>query len=197
MSTLRYVPLAVLALGITGAASAADELVLGTFNCEFLLPARVHLKYGLPFELESEDEETWSRPGHRQERYAEAVDAVARYLATLDADILVLTEVGTREEVEPLVARLREHDPSAFCRAGLRGVYAGPGRIGKQRGRQLPDVSRRWTIVTELVAIGNGAGVPPSYTLHAGHEGDRPWPYRRYKNGSPARAQISSASRTV
>jgi endonuclease/exonuclease/phosphatase family metal-dependent hydrolase len=108
MSMLRYVPLAVLALGVTGAA-AADELVLGTFNCEFLLPARVHLKYGLPFDLEPRDAKTWSRPGFRRQQYDKAVAAVATYLATLDADILVLTEVGTRQEVEPLVARLREH----------------------------------------------------------------------------------------
>ncbi|MHC4273952.1 MAG: HAD family acid phosphatase [Planctomycetota bacterium] len=106
---LRYLPGVVLVLGITAAAAAADELVLGTFNCEFLLPAKVHLKYGFPFELEPQDAESWSRPGYRKAQYDKAVEAVAGYLATLDADILVLTEVGTREEVEPLVAALREH----------------------------------------------------------------------------------------
>ena len=61
---------------ITAAAAAADELVLGTFNCEFLLPAKVHLKYGFPFELEPQDAESWGRPGYRQEQYEKLTDAV-------------------------------------------------------------------------------------------------------------------------
>jgi acid phosphatase len=103
---LRFLLVAVSAVGITTAAVAADELVLGTFNCEFLLPAKVHMKYGLPFDLEPEDAETWSRPGYRQQQYDKAVAAVAKYLVSLDADILVLTEVGSRQEVEPLVVSL-------------------------------------------------------------------------------------------
>ena len=95
---LRFLLVAVLAMGITTAAAAADELVLGTFNCEFLLPAKVHMKYGLPFDLDPEDERTWSQPGYRRQQYDKAVAAVAKYLVSLDADILVLTEVGSREQ---------------------------------------------------------------------------------------------------
>jgi acid phosphatase len=105
---LRYLPVAVLALGITATAATADELVLGTFNCEFLLPAKVHMKFGLPFDLDPEAERTWNEPGFRQQKFDEAVAAVAKYLVSLDADILVLTEVGSREEVAPLVDSLQQ-----------------------------------------------------------------------------------------
>jgi acid phosphatase len=105
---LRFHLVAVGAVGIMTAAAPADELVLGTFNCEFLLPAKVHMKYGLPFDLDPENERTWSQPGHRQQHYDKAVAAVAKYLVSLDADILVLTEVGSREEVAPLVVSLEQ-----------------------------------------------------------------------------------------
>ena len=110
---LSFRPLALsivaVAAGVSCPAAAADEVVLGTFNCEFLLPAKVHMKYRLPFELDAEDERTWNRPGHREQHYADAVQAVAKFLATLEADILVLTEVGNRQEVEPLVTALSDH----------------------------------------------------------------------------------------
>jgi acid phosphatase len=105
---LRFLPVAVLALGITATAATADELVLGTFNCEFLLPDKVHMKYGLPFDLDPEAERTWSQPGYRQQQYDKAVAVVAKYLVSLDADILVLTEVGSREAVAPLVVSLQQ-----------------------------------------------------------------------------------------
>jgi 5'-nucleotidase (lipoprotein e(P4) family) len=106
---LRFLSIVVAAVAATSAA-AADELVVGTFNCEFLIPARVHVKFGEPFELEGKALEQWSRPGYREQKYAEAVDAVAAFLATLDADVLVLEEVGNRQEVEPLVERLAAHE---------------------------------------------------------------------------------------
>ncbi|MHC4218280.1 MAG: HAD family acid phosphatase [Planctomycetota bacterium] len=109
---LSFLAVAAGVMGATAVAAGADELVLGTFNCEFLLPAKVHMKYGLPFELEPKDEQKWDQSGYRRQQFEKAVAAVSKFLVTLDADILVLTEVGSREEVEPLVARLDQDGKS-------------------------------------------------------------------------------------
>ena len=127
---LRFLLVAVLAMGITTAAAAADELVLGTFNCEFLLPAKVHMKYGLPFDLTPEDERTWSRPGYRRQQYDKAVAAVAKYLVSLDADILVLTTPIWLGEKSSVCTHTIERLYSTSGDLNEAGQYAYYGRVG-------------------------------------------------------------------
>ncbi|MHC4093924.1 MAG: endonuclease/exonuclease/phosphatase family protein, partial [Planctomycetota bacterium] len=92
----------------TTATAAPDELSVATFNCEFLVVKKVHMKYGLPFDLRGKNAETWNQPGFRRQQFDKAVSVVADYVATIDADVLVLTEVGNRAEVEPLVTALAD-----------------------------------------------------------------------------------------
>jgi predicted extracellular nuclease len=85
----------------------AQSLKLVTFNCEFLLPDKVHIKYGLPFDNKKLPQQ-WRDERFRQQKFALAVDQVAAHLAALNADVLGLTEVGDKKAVEALVAALEK-----------------------------------------------------------------------------------------
>lgn len=94
-----------LAAGAQPALGQADTLTLATLNCEFLTRPRVHVKFGLPFDLSDAPQaarQQWEQPGFRDARFAEAAQAVAQVLATLDADVLALTEVGDDADVVEL-----------------------------------------------------------------------------------------------
>lgn len=89
--------LAVLLLAVPSVAVAEDTLSVATMNCEFLSLKYVHVKFGLPFDPRywtDSQRETWLQPGYRRERYAEAVDAVAKVVKRIDADVIALTEVS-------------------------------------------------------------------------------------------------------
>lgn len=86
----------------------ADELKLATFNAEFLTRPKLHVKFGLPFTLtDPNDIEQWSDPNFVDEKFAEAAAAVAGVLARIDADVLVLNEVGDQIDVTELVAAIQ------------------------------------------------------------------------------------------
>lgn len=84
----------------------AQAVRLATFNCEFLLPDKVHMKFGLPFDNKKLPQE-WRDERFRQKKFAEAVDKVAAHLVTLKADVLGLTEVGNKQAVQALVEDLK------------------------------------------------------------------------------------------
>ncbi len=86
---------------------SAQNLRLATFNCEFLLPDKVHIKYGLPFDNKKLPQE-WRDERFRQKKFTEAVDQVAAHLATMKADVLGLTEVGDKKAVQALVDALKK-----------------------------------------------------------------------------------------
>ena len=82
--------------------SQNDSLVIGTFNCEFLTRPKVHLKFGLPFNMgqaSSADRQQWNAPGFRDARFNEAARAVAGVLLEINADVIALTEVGDSTDV--------------------------------------------------------------------------------------------------
>ena len=110
---------------VASAVAVADTLTVATFNAGFLTRPKVHLKFGLPFDLRKDARETWDRPGYRDRQFAIATDRIARYLARhVPADILALTEVGNRRDVLELRHRLAEegadfpHVAVCECRAG-------------------------------------------------------------------------------
>lgn len=81
----------------------ADETVrVATFNCEFLIKSKVHIKYGLPFTLNEEQSAEWEQAGFRNAKLKEATKAVARVIKRIDAHVIVLTEVGDESDVAVL-----------------------------------------------------------------------------------------------
>ena len=94
-------------LAVWALPAAAQSLTFATFNAEFLTRPKIHLKFGHPFDLRGEASKTWDAPGYRDGKFAAATVRVARYLARhVPADILALTEVGDRRDVEELRAAL-------------------------------------------------------------------------------------------
>jgi endonuclease/exonuclease/phosphatase family metal-dependent hydrolase len=90
--------------------AAAQSLTIVTFNAEFLTRPRVHIKFGLPFNLANADPAVvaqWNQPGFRDQRFNEAAQAVAQVIASIDADVVAMTEVGNDADVAELVAEIQ------------------------------------------------------------------------------------------
>ncbi len=90
----------------TATVATAEDLTIATFNAEFLTRPKVHVRFGLPLNLSGPDAQTWAAPGFRDQKFNEASKAVAGYLATLDADVLALTEVGDATDIAELKQEL-------------------------------------------------------------------------------------------
>lgn len=81
---------------LLGSSQAAETISIATLNCNFLASKTVHVKYGLPlFESDWTDAQRaqWTT-AFRDAKYAESSVAIAKAVKRIDADIIVLTEVG-------------------------------------------------------------------------------------------------------
>lgn len=90
----------------SASAAWAADLTIATFNAEFLTRPRVHVKFGFPFTLSADDAAMWNAPGYRDERFHEATVEVASVVASINADVIVLTEVGDRRDIIELIKTL-------------------------------------------------------------------------------------------
>ena len=91
--------------------SSAEEFSIATFNAEFLSTSKVHIKYGLPFDMDDAtpaEQAQWGATAFRTQRYEMAVDAVADAIQNIDVDVLVLTEVSDDDELDLLVDALSD-----------------------------------------------------------------------------------------
>jgi endonuclease/exonuclease/phosphatase family metal-dependent hydrolase len=85
----------------------AGDLTIATFNAEFLTRPKVHIKFGRAFDMTNADEiAQWNEPGFRDQKFAEAAAAVAKVVAGINADVMVLTEVGNEQDVAELNAAI-------------------------------------------------------------------------------------------
>jgi len=92
--------------------AAAEEFTVATFNAEFLLTDKVHIKYGLRFDMSENtpaEQAQWQPAVFRAQRYRQAVDAVAEFIADIDTDVLVLTEVGNGADLQLLIDTIETH----------------------------------------------------------------------------------------
>jgi hypothetical protein len=139
------------------AVSFAAELTIATFNTEFLTRPKIHVKFGFPLDLEEpSDVATWAAPGFRDQKFAEGAAAVAKVVAGINADVMVLTEVGNQRDVQELNAAIAAQgvdyphaevcactDTAARCstlevppdgrvarHSRARGLFPGIGRCG-------------------------------------------------------------------
>jgi len=85
----------------------SQPVTITTFNCEFLNLKKVHVKYDYPLKLKKADRVLWDSVEYRMERYLEACDSIALFLAGVNSDIYALTEVGKEEGVEILFKKLK------------------------------------------------------------------------------------------
>jgi hypothetical protein len=78
-----------------GGSLAAEETIrLATFNGEFLTRSKVHVKFGLPFDLKEPEKTQWEQPGFRDNKFKEAAKAVAGEIKLINADLIALIEAG-------------------------------------------------------------------------------------------------------
>ncbi|MCX2743884.1 endonuclease/exonuclease/phosphatase family protein [Mangrovivirga sp. M17] len=106
-----------------------SQVRVATFNCEFLVEKTIHVKYGLPFRLSDttqEVREQWTDQ-FRSKKFNEATIEVAKYIHTLNADVIGLQEVGQEEEVDLLIEKLDSmgtnysHSLVCFSRDNITG----------------------------------------------------------------------------
>jgi endonuclease/exonuclease/phosphatase family metal-dependent hydrolase len=100
------------AILVPGFAQSA-ELTLATFNTEFLTRPKIHKKFGFDLTLtKPEDILLWNTPGFRDQKFTEAAAAVAAVIAGINADIIVLTELGDQRDLDELNAAIAERGVS-------------------------------------------------------------------------------------
>ena len=194
------VMLLVLLTMFSSVAIAADTVSIATFNCEFLVHKKVHIKFGYPFTLRGADKTLWEQPGYRDARFLEATRAVAAAIRTLDADLIALTEVGDAADVELLrneIASLGLTYPHVFVgdstdnttgqhvavlsrRPLLQTLDRIPGREGYYEELDDPDTENDTGVSKGLHVVFNVNGSIPVHLIVAhlasergGHEQDR------------------------
>jgi endonuclease/exonuclease/phosphatase family metal-dependent hydrolase len=97
----------------------ADSLTIATFNCEFLTRPKVHVKFGLSFNLKGAERQQWDQPGFRDQKFKEVAKAVAEVIHSINADVIALTEVGDETDVAELRSEVRalglDYEHMAVC----------------------------------------------------------------------------------
>ncbi len=91
--------------------SSGQEITVATFNAEFLNKSRVHIKFGKQFDITREskkDQKYWEDEDNRTAKLQEASAGVAQLIKRMNADIVTLTEVGGKEDLEVLLKELNE-----------------------------------------------------------------------------------------
>ncbi len=120
----------------------------------------MHAKFGFDLNLTKPDEiAMWAAPGFRDQKFAEGAAAVAGVVASIDADIIVLTEVGDQRDVEELksaiAARGVTYPHTAVCActdtftqqlhtAARRGALEGPAVSRTYPFPPLSSVGAHW-----------------------------------------------------
>jgi len=179
----------------------SQTLKVATFNAEFLYPSKVHIKYGLKFNMgdnSAAEQAEWALPLTRSQKYDQAVEVVAELLATIDTDVLVLTEVGKKEDVMALASAISAlgveypHVESCSCndqtgqkiailsKLPLDGVVSPiPGREAYYLEDDDPDEQKDTGVSKGMrVTIEKGGHTVHIYGVHLaserkGHEADR------------------------
>lgn len=110
----------------------AQDVTIATFNAEFLNKKKVHMKFGLPFDIEKaskKDRKYWDDDQNRSRKLVEASDSVASFIKAMNADIVTLTEVGGRDDIAVLDQSLRnlgivyDHIEVCECRDPFTGQH--------------------------------------------------------------------------
>jgi len=108
LGSLLGVALCAFVILASAMSAVGADLIIATFNTEFLTRPSVHRKFGLPLKLKGAAREQWDTPGFRDNKFKQATRNVARFLATINADVWALTEVGSENDLRELADELRQ-----------------------------------------------------------------------------------------
>ena len=84
---------------------AGPKVRIATLNCNFLARQTVHVKYGLNLEKKlwtPEETATWTE-AYRNERFRESVASIAVAVKRINADVIVLCEIGEGPDAAALL----------------------------------------------------------------------------------------------
>lgn len=87
----------------------SQEIIVATFNAEFLNKPKVHVKFGRQYDIKRESEAVqtfWKNDANRTTKFKQASANVAKMIKRINADILTLTEVGNKDELKVLLSEL-------------------------------------------------------------------------------------------
>ena len=129
-------------IGLTTVSLGQEKtLTIATFNCAFLTRPKVHIKFGLPFDIDDasqQEQDEWAQPGFRDQKYNEAAKAVAEVVHLIGADVIALVEVGNDDDV----IELRDE----ILALGLDYPHAAVGRSRDTATRQYVAVLSRYPL---------------------------------------------------
>ena len=89
--------------------ATSQDITVATFNAEFLNTSKIHVKFGKQFDLSREPMDVqnfWNNQANRTSKFKEASASVAKMIKQMNADILTLTEVGGKDDLEVLINEL-------------------------------------------------------------------------------------------
>ena len=101
----RFTLIVLIIIALPVSLYSQDKITIATFNCEFLTRPKVHIKFGLPFNIKDashSERQQWEQPGYRDTRFNEAAREVAGIIHSINADVIALTEVGNETDIEEL-----------------------------------------------------------------------------------------------
>lgn len=96
----------------TNSYAVGETFRITTFNAEFMYKSKVHIKYGLKFDMKkntSAQQAEWAPASFRQEKFDTAADIVGEAIAKIETDLLILTEVGNGDDLQALVDSIASH----------------------------------------------------------------------------------------
>ena len=92
---------------------AGPKVRIATLNCNFLARQTVHVKYGLNLEKKlwtPEETATWTE-AYRNERFRESVASIAVAVKRINADVIVLCEIGEGPDAAALLEEVNRPAP--------------------------------------------------------------------------------------
>ena len=97
-------------LSLFASTTDAATVRIATLNCEFLNSRKIHMRYGMRFDFDGWDAQT------QAVRLAESSEAIATEIRAMNADVIVLTEVGNAADFQVLRDEL-DYPHHALCRS--------------------------------------------------------------------------------
>lgn len=141
-ASIRFAPAYTVDPHAAPLSAATPRRTITMLNCEFLNYKNIHVKAGESLRLSSKEKKRWN-DANRRDALNEYSILIAQYLDEIDADAIVLTEIGTESDLKILFDFLRELNAEYkyFAAGTSRDTYTGQnvGMISKYRIKTVFD----------------------------------------------------------